>query len=357
MKKLLLAMFATLSLMLASCGDDDDDTKATIINNNSEPDDTHTDGNDIIVDYAPIVIRFQVVDKKNKFNFIDKNYNDIIHTTTLTYRGKTYSVGQTFEDGQIPKEGRTLSKAYMPFFDGLYIDNTAMDRPFFGFGELEGAENYDDDFIINFADGTADTIHFKRKFNWSQPIVDTWTLNGKEHSGGTFCLYREKNDDGSTSKPTSKEDVKQEETTTQWAPIEVKFYVVDYGQKRNYIDENYNDLIHTTTLTYRGKTYSVSQTPENEDDPVFKGFYIDSTYLKKPYFCFGGLDGAKDYDDDFVITFEDGTTETIHFKRVHQGDEVEDSWTRNGGKKTYSTTIFYRAIEDGKLVNLHLGWE
>ncbi len=76
------------------------------------------------------------------------NYNDIIHTTSLTYKGKTYKVEQS------------LLKAYMPHFKGLFVDSSAIDRSYFCFGELDGADNFDDDFIINFEDGSADTVDF-----------------------------------------------------------------------------------------------------------------------------------------------------------------------------------------------------
>ena len=44
-----------------------------------------------------------------------------------------------------------------------------------------------------------------------------------------------------------------------WSPIKLKFFVVEYGLKTNYVADNYNDIIHTTSLTYKGKTYKVEQ--------------------------------------------------------------------------------------------------
>ena len=93
--------------------------------------------------------------------------------------------------------------------------------------------------------------------------------------------------------------------------------------------------------------------------PTFKGLHVDSSAINQPYFCFGELDGADNYDDDFIITFADGSTDTIHFKRVHKsGLNVEDSWTLNGKKRDGNYIILYRQQqEDGSLVNLHLDWE
>ncbi|MBQ3657569.1 MAG: hypothetical protein II956_12085 [Bacteroidales bacterium] len=143
-----------------------------------------------------------------------------------------------------------------------------------------------------------------------------------------------------------------------WSPIELRFFVVDYGQRTNYVADNYNDIIHTTTLTYRGKTYSVGQTLSKYYMPDFKGFYVDSTALEKPFFCFGELDGAENYDDDFIITFADGTSDTVHFKRVHKGvKDVKDTWILNGKERSRGEFILYRQEQDGKLINLHLDWE
>lgn len=156
-----------------------------------------------------------------------------------------------------------------------------------------------------------------------------------------------------------KDDEENGGLIVDWNPIEVKFYVADYGLRTNYVSLNYNDMIYTTTLTYRGKTYSVEKSLTKDYMPTFKGLHVDSSAINQPYFCFGELDGADNYDDDFIITFADGSTDTIHFKRVHKRDlNVEDSWTLNGKKRDGDYIILYRQKqEDGSLVNLHLDWE
>ena len=151
---------------------------------------------------------------------------------------------------------------------------------------------------------------------------------------------------------------KDDNLIVDWSPIELRFFVVDYGQRTNYVADNYNDIIHTTTLTYKGKTYSVGQTLSKDYMPHFQGLYVDSTALEKPFFCFGELDGAENYDDDFIITFADGTSDVVHFKRVHKGDtEVKDTWILNGKERSRGEFILYRQEDNGKLINLHLDWE
>lgn len=139
-----------------------------------------------------------------------------------------------------------------------------------------------------------------------------------------------------------------------WNPIELKFFVVEYGLKTNYVADNYNDIIHTTTLTYQGKTYKVERSLSKDYMPHFKGLYVDSSAIDKPYFCFGELDGADNYDDDFIINFADGSADTVHFKRVHKGAlDVKDTWILNGNEQQNGEFILRRECQDGKLVKLY----
>lgn len=150
----------------------------------------------------------------------------------------------------------------------------------------------------------------------------------------------------------------EDDLMIDWNPIEVKFFVVSYGLHTNYVENNFNDIIHTTTLTYQGKTYSIKKSLSKDYMPDFKGLCIDSTAISQPYFYFGELDGSKDYDDDFVIDFADGSKDVIHFKRKHKGGtKVKDTWTLNGKEHDGNPFILYRQEQDGKLVNLHLDWE
>lgn len=170
MKKVLLTVAAAAMLTAVSC------------NKNEEDEDFG------VIDWYPITVSFFVVDYGQYTNFVADNYNDIVNTTTLTYQGKDYKVGQT------------LQKYYMPFFEGLHVDSSATKKPFFCFGELDGAHNYDDDFIISFADGSADTVHFKRVHKGGLKVDDTWYLNGEKHSGSEFILFRQRDENGKLKK-------------------------------------------------------------------------------------------------------------------------------------------------------------
>ncbi len=169
--KFFLAALTAAAMLLPSCGDDD------------EKDDHY---NGMMTDWYPIEVKFFVENLDESVNYVNDNFNDIIHSTTLTYQGKTYSV-----------EGQKISKTYMPFFKGLVIDSTDTQKKFFRFGELSGSANYDDDFVINFTDGTSDVIHFKRVHKGGLDVDDSWTLNGEAHSDGFFYLKHDFSNDKS----------------------------------------------------------------------------------------------------------------------------------------------------------------
>ena len=162
--KSFLATLTAAVMLMSSCGDDDE--KDAPIG--------------MVTDWAPIIINFSVENLDGSVNYVNDNFNDIIHTTTLTYKDKTYSV-----------EENKLSKTYMPFFDGLIIVSTDTQEKYFRFGELDGSEDFDDDFVINFADGSSDVIHFKRVHKGGLNVDDSWTLNGKASSDRIFCLKHE----------------------------------------------------------------------------------------------------------------------------------------------------------------------
>jgi len=199
--KFFLAVLTAAAMLISSCGDDDEKDEpigGTVGNDpiggtvGNDPSSGTDNGvvpdyyDDMIIDWYPIEVEFFVENLDESVNYVNGNFNDIIHTTTLTYKGETYSV-----------EDKKLSKDYMPFFEGLVIDSIDTQKKYFRFGELDGSDNFDDDFVINFADGTSDVIHFKRVHKGGLNVDDSWTLNGEAHSGRFFYLKHEFADDKS----------------------------------------------------------------------------------------------------------------------------------------------------------------
>lgn len=142
MKKLLIARIALLSfasMSLTSC----------------------------IVDWYPVVLSVQVCDKEGNDLLDPTSDKYIADGLTITYRGETYEL--------IPP-----TKYYMPDFTGLTLSHSK-DGYLLYFGEFAGEEDYDDDFILKWKDGSEDVIHYKRRVNVSFISAwEEWRLNGKK---------------------------------------------------------------------------------------------------------------------------------------------------------------------------------
>ena len=77
------------------------------------------------------------------------------------------------------------TKAYMPQFSGLMLQVDRYGKWMISFGELDGTENIDnEDLVINWGDGTTNTItifnHFRWKFNGSPAITRRFYVDGKK---------------------------------------------------------------------------------------------------------------------------------------------------------------------------------
>ena len=123
------------------------------------------------VQWYPIELHIYVQDKDS----VDLlNYDSVYYVGndfTLTYGGKTYRVETKYTD-----EDPELV---------LLIDNAKRKYCAY-FGELDGSKEYDTDFILNWRDGSRDTIHFTRKITDFATSEDTWLLNGSDTGQKTY---------------------------------------------------------------------------------------------------------------------------------------------------------------------------
>lgn len=140
----------------------------------------------MIVDWAPVDITIEAYDAAG---------NSIISPEmpgmTLTFKGETYTV----QDGDsLPEAVET--KAYMPIFYGLVARSIQGDQGEIAmyilcFGEIDGAADMDEDIILNWPDGSSDTIHYHcgNHREWPSPKCDrSWKLNGKRHERSNFVF-------------------------------------------------------------------------------------------------------------------------------------------------------------------------
>ena len=83
-------------------------------------------------------------------------------------------------------------------------------------------------------------------------------------------------------------------------------------------------------LTYNGKTYRM-ETKGTEENPEL---ILGTDRVKQSHIAyFGTLDGDKEYDTDFILTWKDGSQDVIHFTRkINDILDTEDQWLLNGEK-------------------------
>ena len=160
MKKLLIP-FVTLSVLLAATSCEE------II------------GGGLIVDWTPVNVYIEAFDSDN---------NSIISPEmpgmTLTFKGETYTVRDKSSD---------VTKAYLAIMDGLLavpqyeVDGKTVYH--LVFGEIDGADDMDEDIVLNWPDGSQDVIHYhcSNHREWPEPKCNrNWKLNGSKHEGSIF---------------------------------------------------------------------------------------------------------------------------------------------------------------------------
>lgn len=136
----------------------------------------------LIVDWSPVNIIIEATDSDG---------NSIISPEmpgmTLTYKGETYQVKKLHDRNEIQ------TKAYLAILFGLYAepvsDSEGNTTYRLCFGEIDGAADMDEDIILNWPDGSEDTIHYHCANHRVSPKPQcdrSWKLNGEKHEGNIF---------------------------------------------------------------------------------------------------------------------------------------------------------------------------
>ena len=140
--------------------------------------------NEYIVDWAPVNIYIYATDKEGN-SIIEPDMPGM----TLTYKDRTYSVNDWNNRYDTP------TKAYLAQLYGLFAqevevrDSVTTYRLIFG--EIDGAADMDEDIILNWPDGSVDTIHYHcsdHKGGKNFKCNRSWKLNGKKHEGNEFTF-------------------------------------------------------------------------------------------------------------------------------------------------------------------------
>ena len=99
-----------------------------------------------------------------------------------------------------------------------------------------------------------------------------------------------------------------------WTPVTLGIYAYD-ADNHSIVSADMPGM----TLTYQDKTYTVQEAGEDFHDwtkalpAIFYGFLAVTDGKGEPYLYFGEIDGARDYDEDIVLHWPDGSEDTIHY--------------------------------------------
>ena len=138
-----------------------------------------------------------------------------------------------------------------------------------------------------------------------------------------------------------------------WAPVSLFMRVVDEEGADLLDPENPNNLIDGTSITFKGNTYSASRQWYEAGRPyemsatkailaqlyglfLVNGemFFMNSNTAGFSLF-FGEIDGARDMDEDLIVTLPNGMTGTIHYHCSNHNERklsCDRSWKFNGAK-------------------------
>lgn len=133
-----------------------------------------------IYDFHSITVYVSVMDKSGN-DLLDPDSEYFIGSDiSVEYRGKIEYLKplESTKDVLVIYKGLELIQK-----DGAYV---------LAFGELDGSEEYDDDFVITWPDGSTDTIHYKRRFGSKRnvEVKEVWKLNGKETSNPVVVIIK-----------------------------------------------------------------------------------------------------------------------------------------------------------------------
>jgi hypothetical protein len=144
------------------------------------------DGNDVVWDIYPVVIKMYVTDQNGE-DILDPNNASALkpEDISLTYLDKEYTCQNGLQALQASSTVET--KAYLPKFYGLWRQAPYNNEPKYSlfFGELEGEKRYDNEsFILKIGEDVTHTITLKRDFKWeddgSPTVNQKWYLDGTE---------------------------------------------------------------------------------------------------------------------------------------------------------------------------------
>lgn len=153
----------------------------------------------MIVDWTPVSMWIKVQDKAGNDLLDPKNPDNLIDGATVAFRGETYeSSRQWYETGR-PFEKEPQTKACLAIMYGLYLIDDSILRPDSNgfsllFGDIDGADDMDEDLVLTLADGTTADIHYHCSKHNERKISCNryWKINGKKQSSSLITIVVDK---------------------------------------------------------------------------------------------------------------------------------------------------------------------
>lgn len=147
----------------------------------------------IIVDWAPVVIWGKVQDSAGNDLLDPENPNNLIDGATITFKGKTYTSSRELFNRS---DRNPDTKAYLARIYGFMLvsdDDYNKDATGFSliFGEIDGADDMDEEITITLSNGTKSVIHYHCSKHRTIPKVKcdrSWKFNGQPHDGRFFII-------------------------------------------------------------------------------------------------------------------------------------------------------------------------
>lgn len=252
-----------------------------------------------VYDFAPIVVHFTLT---------GENGEDLLDPATPgTYAGMPLTVtyrGNTYKKDVFTGWNRPYTRAYLADMNGIYttgmkyVDRS--DRYALAFGELDGADTYEDETItLNWGDGTTDVVTFSLKLKWKkdEPVIKrSFKLNGEEVA---------------KDKPRPVIDLRRkpldklEEGMVN--PLVFNFFLTNWNGDDLLRPYNNADVERSRVKAiFRGQEYYINQkSSAAEDDALasnFMGLTIDdSKEAQRRELLFGEFSGTETFEDETIV--------------------------------------------------------
>lgn len=118
-----------------------------------------------------------------------------------------------------------------------------------------------------------------------------------------------------------------------WYPVELMVYVQDQNGTDMLDPDGPGCIAEGTSVNFFGSIFSEPFDTKAYSATLYGYCFRENQYGH--YLYFGEIDGGGDYDEDIVITWGDGSVDTIHYlcrnHLVSSSDiTCERSWTLNG---------------------------